>query len=26
MDAERCRRESPFGGTIAHGALTMSLL
>jgi acyl dehydratase len=26
MDAERCRRESPFGGTIAHGALTLSLM
>jgi acyl dehydratase len=25
-DPERCRRESPFGGTIAHGALTLSLL
>ncbi len=26
MDAERCQRESPFGRTIAHGALTMALL
>ena len=26
LDAERCRRESPFGGTIAHGFLTLSLL
>jgi acyl dehydratase len=26
MDAERCKRESPFGRTIAHGALTMSLM
>lgn len=26
MDAERCRKESPFGTTIAHGALTMSLM
>jgi acyl dehydratase len=26
MDEERCRRESPFGGTIAHGFLTLSLL
>jgi acyl dehydratase len=25
-DPERCRRESPFGGTIAHGALTLSLM
>lgn len=26
VDAERCRRESPFGTTIAHGFLTLSLL
>jgi len=26
LDVERCRRESPFGGTIAHGFLTLSLL
>ncbi len=26
VDVERCRRESPFGGTIAHGFLTLSLL
>ena len=26
LDAERCRKESPFGGTIAHGFLTLSLL
>lgn len=26
LDAERCRRESPYGGTIAHGFLTLSLL
>lgn len=26
VDPERCRRESPFGGTIAHGLLTLSLL
>ncbi len=25
VDAERARRESPFGGTIAHGYLTLSL-
>jgi acyl dehydratase len=25
-DVERSRRESPFGGTIAHGFLTLSLL
>jgi acyl dehydratase len=25
-DEERCRRESPFGQTIAHGYLTLSLL
>ena len=26
VDAERARRESPFGGPIAHGYLTLSLL
>jgi len=26
VDVERCRRESPFGTTIAHGFLTLSLL
>ncbi len=26
VDQERARRESPFGGTIAHGFLTLSLL
>jgi len=26
LDEERARRESPFGGTIAHGFLTLSLL
>jgi acyl dehydratase len=26
LDVERCRRESPFGGTIAHGFLTLALL
>lgn len=26
VDVERARRESPFGGTIAHGYLTLSLL
>jgi acyl dehydratase len=26
LDAERARRESPFGATIAHGFLTLSLL
>jgi acyl dehydratase len=26
VDVERCRIESPFGGTIAHGFLTLSLL
>ncbi len=26
VDAERCSRESPFGTTIAHGFLTLSLL
>ena len=25
VDAERARRESPYGGTIAHGSLTLSL-
>jgi acyl dehydratase len=25
-DVERCKKESPFGGTIAHGFLTLSLL
>ncbi|HET6143384.1 MAG TPA: MaoC family dehydratase [Candidatus Acidoferrales bacterium] len=25
VDAERARRESPYGGTIAHGFLTLSL-
>ena len=25
-DVERCRRESPFGATIAHGYLTLSLI
>ena len=25
-DVERCKTESPFGGTIAHGFLTLSLL
>ena len=25
VDSERARRESPFGGTIAHGFLTLSL-
>ena len=25
-DVERARRESPFGGTIAHGFLTLSLI
>ena len=25
-DPERARRESPFGGTVAHGYLTISLL
>ncbi len=25
VDVERCRRESPFGGTIAHGYLILSL-
>ncbi|SNS75599.1 Acyl dehydratase [Noviherbaspirillum humi] len=26
LDVERCQRESPYGGTIAHGFLTLSLL
>jgi len=26
VDPERARRESPFGGTVAHGFLTLSLL
>ena len=26
VDAERARRESPFGGPIAHGFLTLSLI
>lgn len=26
VDPERARRESPYGGTIAHGFLTLSLL
>lgn len=26
LDVERCRKESPYGGTIAHGFLTLSLL
>jgi acyl dehydratase len=26
LDAERSRRESPYGGTVAHGFLTLSLL
>jgi len=26
IDAERCRKESPYGNTIAHGFLTLSLL
>jgi acyl dehydratase len=26
LDVERSRRESPYGGTIAHGFLTLSLL
>lgn len=26
LDAERCASESPFGGTIAHGFLTLSLV
>src|SRR5208282_1883009 len=26
LDTERAQRESPFGGTIAHGFLTLSLL
>ena len=26
VDAERCRRESPFGAPVAHGFLTLSLI
>lgn len=26
VDGERCKRESPFGGTVAHGFLTLSLV
>jgi acyl dehydratase len=26
VDVERCERESPFGGPVAHGFLTLSLL
>lgn len=26
LDAERCKKESPYGTTIAHGFLTLSLL
>lgn len=26
VDPERCRRESPFGSTVAHGFLTLSLI
>jgi acyl dehydratase len=26
VEAERCRRESPFGGTVAHGFLTLAML
>lgn len=26
VDIERCKAESPFGGTIAHGYLTLSIL
>lgn len=26
LDVERCQKESPYGGTIAHGFLTLSLL
>lgn len=26
VDVERCKRESPFGGPIAHGFLTLSLV
>lgn len=26
LDVERCKRESPFGGPVAHGFLTLSLL
>ena len=25
-DPERCKKESPFGGTIAHGYLTLSVM
>ncbi len=26
IDVERCKRDSPFGGAVAHGFLTLSLL
>ncbi len=26
VDAARCKRESPYGGTVAHGFLTLSLI
>jgi acyl dehydratase len=26
IDVERCKRESPFGGPVAHGFLTLSML
>jgi len=26
LDIERCKRESPFGGPVAHGFLTLSML
>ena len=26
IDVERCKKESPFGGPVAHGFLTLSLL
>jgi acyl dehydratase len=26
IDIERCKKESPFGGPVAHGFLTLSLL
>jgi len=26
VDCERCSRESPFGGTVAHGFLTLALI
>jgi acyl dehydratase len=26
LDVERCKKESPFGGPVAHGFLTLSLL